>query len=117
MIGYVFYKKSIADWQSVLILTVIDFRGLFIIQRILSIVKNIERTPKISTTKGWQKSIATVEIKLPDASILKDWSTKYYEAEISSDLCKKKDLSTTKIALLSNRVIIHLSLSMKLISL
>jgi len=56
-----------------------------------------------------------VEIKSSNANILKDASTKYHEAEISLDLNRKKDLSTTMITLLLNRVKMHLSLSLKVI--
>jgi len=58
-----------------------------------------------------------VEIKSPNANILKDASTKYHTAKISSDLYRKKNLLTIKIALLLSRVKIHLSIFLKVISL
>ena len=58
-----------------------------------------------------------VEIKSPNANILKDALTKYYAAEISLDLHGKKDPLMTKISLLLNRVKMYLSLSLKMISL
>ena len=74
-------------------------------------------TLHVSTAKEYQKLMTIVEIKSPDANILKDALTKYHAAKISLDLYGKKDPSMTKIALLLNRVKIHFSLSLKVISL
>ena len=82
MIGFALHNESIADCQSVPFLTIIECGALLIILMSFSIVSNIELKPHVFAAKEYQKSMATVEIKSSDASMLKDGSTKHYAAEI-----------------------------------
>ena len=73
-----------------------------------SIVAVIDNILQALAAKEYLKLVATKDKKSPFANMLNSSSTKNQVAEIKSDLDRKKDPSTTKIALFHRRVsILH----------